>query len=120
MTIGERISRARKEVRLTQAQLAKQCGVATITIQQYELNKRQPRFEQLQRIADALNVSLFYLVDATDESGDDMVVHAVKQELDLSVNLDNIAAAMKKLNHLGQQEAVKRVDELTEIAKYQR
>ena len=46
----------------TQKQLAEKCGMATGTIQQYELNKREPRREQLQKIATALNVPLYELM----------------------------------------------------------
>lgn len=56
MTIGERIKVYRKLAGLTQKELGELAGVATGTIQQYELGKRQPRIEQLEKIATALNV----------------------------------------------------------------
>ena len=59
MTLGQII---RKEKGYTQKQLAEKCGMATGTIQQYELNKREPRREQLQKIATALNVPLYELM----------------------------------------------------------
>lgn len=62
MTIGQVIQIIRKEKGLTQKQLAEKCGMATGTIQQYELNKREPRQKQLQIIANALNVSIHELV----------------------------------------------------------
>lgn len=62
MTIGERIQMARKNAGMKQSELAEKIGVAVITIGQYERGKRQPRIEQLQRIADALNVELWELV----------------------------------------------------------
>lgn len=65
MTIGEKIQKARKEKKYTQKQLAEKCGVATGTIQQYELGKRQPRIEQLEKIADALDVSVADLMGLT-------------------------------------------------------
>ena len=73
MTIGEKIKDYRKKAGFTQKQLAKECGVAEITIRQYESGKRQPRYEQLQIIAKALNMHLFEFLDdeyfdaATDE-----------------------------------------------------
>lgn len=57
MTVSQRIQNSRKEKGLTQKELAASIGVATGTIQQYELGKRQPRLEQLQAIATALEVS---------------------------------------------------------------
>lgn len=56
MNIGEHIKECRKAAGLTQKELAQKCNLATGTIQQYELNKRQPRLEQLQIIADVLGV----------------------------------------------------------------
>ena len=58
MTTGERIKEARKYRKMTQKQLAEAAGVATGTIQQYELGKREPRYEILIRICKALNISI--------------------------------------------------------------
>ena len=58
MTIGERIKEARKYRQMTQKQLAEAADVATGTIQQYELGKREPRYEILIRICKALNISI--------------------------------------------------------------
>lgn len=58
MTTGERIQIARKEHKLTQKQLAEKIGVATGTVQQYELGKRRPKPEHLQRISAVLDVPL--------------------------------------------------------------
>ena len=58
MTTGERIKEARKHRKMTQKQLAEAAGVATGTIQQYELGKREPRYEILIRICKALNISI--------------------------------------------------------------
>lgn len=60
MSLGQKIRQARKEAGLTQAQLAEKCGLAAITIQQYERDKREPRMEQLVAIMDALHVSMLY------------------------------------------------------------
>lgn len=58
MTIGERIKAARNKAGLKQSDLAEKLGVAVITIGQYERDKRQPRLEQLQAIAAALDVPM--------------------------------------------------------------
>lgn len=70
MTIGQTIQKIRKEKHYTQKQLAEKCGMATGTIQQYELNKREPRQEQLRKIANALDVSIDYL--KTGKSSDEL------------------------------------------------
>ena len=61
MTLGERIQAARKKANLKQTDLAEMIGSSVVTVGQYERDKRQPRLEQLVRIADALNVTVGYL-----------------------------------------------------------
>lgn len=63
MTVGQVMQAIRKEKGLTQKQLAEKCGLATGTIQQYELNKRKLRPEQLEKIANALEVPVFKFVE---------------------------------------------------------
>lgn len=63
MTIGEKIKNIRKMNHLTQKQLGEMSGLATGTIQQYELGKRQPRIDQLRKIAFALNLNLNDFID---------------------------------------------------------
>lgn len=62
MTIGQRIRYCRKARKMTQDQLAAACGIHPVSIRKYETDKMQPLPEQVQRIADALNVSYFALV----------------------------------------------------------
>lgn len=71
MTIGQRIKEARKNAGLTQRELAEKSGSATGTIQQYELGKRQPRIEPLQRIASALGVPVQQLIPETTSAAFD-------------------------------------------------
>ena len=62
-TTGEKIKEYRKICGFTQKEFANILGVATGTIQQYELNKRQPRLEDLDRIAEILHVNTWDLYD---------------------------------------------------------
>lgn len=55
--VGTNIRALRKKRNMTQKQLADITGLATITIQQYERGVREPRFDNLSRIAKALDVS---------------------------------------------------------------
>lgn len=50
------IKNLRNAYGLTQKELAEKAGIATITLQQYERNKREPRKEVLSKIAIALNI----------------------------------------------------------------
>lgn len=61
-SIGSRIREARLECGLTQKELASMIGAATGTIQQYELNLRQPRKAMVDKITIATHLpsSFFY------------------------------------------------------------
>lgn len=62
MTAGEKIQAIRKEKKLTQRQLAEQCGLAEITIRQYEAGKYIPKIETVQKISIALEVPVRRLI----------------------------------------------------------
>lgn len=60
--IGERIKQVRKEAGMTQQQLAQRLGIPYQSIGQWERGIRKPKIETLQAIADAIGVSLDYLL----------------------------------------------------------
>ena len=154
MNIGKKIQAARKSKGLTQKQLAERIGVATGTIQQYELGKRQPKLETLDKIAKSLDVSIFdilpsyeggfeeeyekmvkklrkkyfpYSISISDDfepSEEDIIESLRMSEPDFFENADQnyleLVSAFDELNAVGRQEAVKRVQELGEIPKYQK
>lgn len=143
MTIGDRIKQARTEKGLTQKQLGIISETSEITIRQYELGKRQPRIEQLQRIASALDVDVNWLMNGqTLEQRDqawkdrvkerfanaelaaasaDKMVRSMHLELfEYEDELNKIDSALSMLNTEGRQKAVERVEELAEIPRYRR
>lgn len=58
--IGDNIKAYRKKAHLTQEQLAQKCGVATVTIRQYESGKRNPK--NIEKICNALNITQVELI----------------------------------------------------------
>lgn len=70
MNIGDNIKKIRKEKGLTQKQLAEAIGVSTITIQNYENNRRQPNIDMLNKIGSVLDVFIFSFEEEnkTDEN----------------------------------------------------
>lgn len=68
MTIGERIRFYRKQNKLTQKQLAEICGLAEITIRQYEANKYIPKIGNLQKISSALNLTVSELMELSEDN----------------------------------------------------
>lgn len=57
MNIGEKIKFYRKNLKLTQEDLAKRSGLSRNAIYNYEKGKRQPGFPTLDDIAEALEIS---------------------------------------------------------------
>lgn len=62
-----RLKELRKENRLTQKELAQQLGCSRQAITWYETEKRQPRIETWQKIADFFHVPTEYLMGLTDD-----------------------------------------------------
>lgn len=112
MTTGEYIRNYRKERQLTQKQLGELTGIAEPTIRRYELGKLNPKLETLTRIADALEVKVGQLLPAGAS-----VEYDPPERLKRKFAIED---AFSKLNEEGQQKAIERVEELTEIPKYQK
>lgn len=62
MTTGQLIKEARKQAGLTQMELAEKLGIPYQSVGQWERDVRNPKYESLCRIADALNTSVSYLL----------------------------------------------------------
>lgn len=73
MTVGEKIKLYRKKNGITQKRLAEMASLNEVTIRGYEAEKYKPKIENLQKIANALDVSISALApinrgSAKDES----------------------------------------------------
>jgi transcriptional regulator with XRE-family HTH domain len=82
MSLGSRLSTIRKERKIAQVNLAEQIGVHPNVLGRYEREEATPSVDMAAKLADALGVSLDYLVGNTDV------------ELDKSI-LDKIALIQK-------------------------
>lgn len=135
MSIGKNIKKARIKAGLTQKELAKRCRVATGTIQQYELEKREPRSDILSRIAQVLDISPYDLFDLdnisfseTKELLSDSLKTIAKlwngnidsiQRLE-DLKFDKLINPFLQLNDQGQDKAIEQVELLTKIPEYQK
>ncbi|MCH5261201.1 MAG: helix-turn-helix transcriptional regulator [Lachnospiraceae bacterium] len=68
MTTGERIRTARKNANMTQAELAQKLGISYVGVSQWENGLRQPKYETLKKIADAIGVEWYTLVPPEESS----------------------------------------------------
>ena len=114
MTIGENIKRVRKEKGLTQKQLAEILGVTQQMIGSYENSDREPKLNSLSKIAKALDVDVWELIEFNSIDIDENVT---------SVNDNNkktLDSYYNELNEKGQEKAVEQVELLTKIPEYKR
>lgn len=117
MTTGQLIKAARRKAGMTQEELGKKIGVSGSSMAQWENDLRNPKLDTLQRIAAALGVPVQELIsdwEAVDKEEFKRVFiygEGIK---------DRIDAALDRLNDEGQEKAAERVEELTEIPKYQK
>lgn len=63
MTIAEKIKYLRKQIGITQDNLGNKSNIHPVSIRKYETNKMKPQQDQIEKLANALNVSPFALAD---------------------------------------------------------
>lgn len=83
VSFGDRLRLLRKEMKLTQDELAETFHINKSSISRYENNCQLPEYDLLQKIADFFNVSLDYILGKTDIAN-------------INIHLDNIKSI---LNH---------------------
>jgi transcriptional regulator with XRE-family HTH domain len=70
--LGPSFIAARQEYGLSQAELAKRCGLSQVQISYFELGRRRPTLEQLLRIARALDSSIQKLLTGSNRPGTEL------------------------------------------------
>jgi len=66
MTLGQHITTLRKAKKLSQGEMGKKVGTSGDIIGRYERDEVKPSIEVIIKIADALEISIDYLVGKTD------------------------------------------------------
>ena len=134
MTIGQRVKNARKAAGMTQADLAKKLNIPFQSISQWERDVRKPKFESLRKIAKEVNCPITDLLTEDDiplvrlgydvgrQVGSDEEIEYLTKALWYSFSdiEQEVVYLLAQLNEEVQQKAVERVEELTEIPKYQK
>lgn len=85
-TTGEKIREYRKRAGLTQAQVAQRMGIRQGTLTQYENGRRNPKYETLERIAEAIGCDVFDLVDYYDPRETELVEVIEEDDIDREIN----------------------------------
>ena len=67
MSFGTRLAEIREDAGLTQSGLARKVGTSQSAISQIEAGERNPSYEMIRQLAEALGVTPGYLIDAKVE-----------------------------------------------------
>ncbi len=140
LRLGGVLRAYREKTGKNQSEFAELCNINVVQYRRYENNQSIPRQEQLEKIFNTLNslgivnqigepvtVENFSDYEFTDtppitltpeEEGERL--EQFKRIYDKSSALSSINDSLNKLNNDGKKEAAKRVDELTQIPKYQK
>jgi transcriptional regulator with XRE-family HTH domain len=79
MTFGERLILVRKKKKLSQADVGKKISINGDAVGRYERNEVRPTIEMATKLAQALEVSLDYLVGNTDTELDKAMLNRVQE-----------------------------------------
>ena len=130
--LGKKIKKYRTDANLTQRKMAKLLGIPYSTYSNYENDNRTPDSETLQRICDILNISMQDLIGqfASGSGGDESeriseliyrpIIPFTPENMAAMAREQDMISSFRKLNVIGQMEAKKRLEELTEIPRYRR
>ena len=140
MNSGEYIKKIRQEKGLSQKELGEKLGVSQQMIGQWETGKANPKIETIQKIADALEVELWEIVelDQMDENtrmremknmlsrlsyeGLEVVNRYLRESLysEKSLPEESLLDNYRQLNFDGQQKVINYVEDLIKIPEYQK
>lgn len=109
MSIGDNLKKIRKNKKMTQEDFGKLVGLSTNTVQRYELGKRQPNIETINKIAEALGVPITELIN---NDYDKSKYELEKALLNGSSNISNLVI---NFENSAKEEAVKNFRNLIEF-----
>lgn len=108
MTTGQSIREARKMAGMTQMELAHRLDIPFQSISQWERDIRKPKFETIQRIANALEISVYELMGLSD-------VEAWYAELNTGIDLTLIAGRIHQKFDIPMDMAEKIAEEVSNL-----
>lgn len=122
MTIGERIREVRKECGITQKELGERLGLSYQSIAQWENNLRNPKSETVLKIANALGISVYSLLNFDQASA--LLENQINEEIsDFGSEwpeFSRIRESFLQLNHKGAEKAATAVEDLAKVPEYRK
>ena len=110
--LARTIKKYRKARKLAMEQLSEKSGINLSTLKKYETDNRNPKLEQLSKIAEALEVSVFEFLDIEIKSVNDIIslVNKMNIATDIDWDIDNdkvcISFKNKEINNCLKEYAV--------------
>lgn len=110
--LARTIKKYRKARKLAMEQLSEKSGINLSTLKKYETDNRNPKLEQLSKIAEALEVSVFEFLDIEVKSVNDIIslVNKMNIATDIDWDIDNdkvcISFKNKEINNCLKEYAV--------------
>lgn len=107
MSIGENIKKARIDAGLSQKQLGECLGITAQSVAQWETGRREPKYQSIVKIADALNVpvSLLYGISENDPEKQEAIRAALTSsakkngQIDTEAFMVNLQDEYAKVNY---------------------
>lgn len=118
MEFNERLRTIRKENGLTQAELAEKAGIAVNSVRLYESGKVIPKLDTIARIARAMGLTASDFVGG--QWGKFQGGFCSEEEVQQDDREARLIYYFQNLNEKGQATALDRLEELTQLQKYQR
>ena len=118
MEFNERLRTIRKENGLTQAELAEKAGIAVNSVRLYESGKVIPKLDTIARIARAMGLTASDFVGG--QWGKFQGGFCSEEEVQQDDREARLIYYFQNLNEDGQATALERLEELTQLTKYQR
>lgn len=112
-TIGENIKQLRIENNMTQEQLAKALDTTKSTISKYELDKRQPRYETVERMAAIFRTSTGRILNKGGKMKYKVVQWKSRKDAQLTMMID--ASLLNTLQNIASHNGVSLEDEIEKM-----
>lgn len=93
--LSRTIKKYRKARKLTMEQLSEKSGINLSTLKKYETDNRNPKLEQLSKIAEALEVSVFEFLDIEVNSVNDIISLVNKMNIATDIDNDKVCISFK-------------------------
>lgn len=133
MKFSETLRKIRLERGLSQKRLAEMAGLSQAAIYQWEKGTREPKLQQLEKLASALNIPIDEFLGLSD----DLFINHIESFItalyknpsadllnddmfyDQEITEDYIISEMRKLNLDGQMRLLSHIEDLAKIPEYQ-